>query len=192
MTGIHEEHDATTDKLVYDGCIKVVPQGQIGSVGELDGGIAVINTLNDRTGLLVYSDNASSTARPLARIYMDNASSSQEVLNIVNHGSGTGFNINQDGNGYALNIDSEATTYPSLLIDQTVANGSLSVNVKHGGSNIFGLRNNTSLSGSVCLALGSGTYQRWLWVDSTGDLRISATSTAPSNDLSGSVVGAQS
>ena len=105
---------------------------------------------------------------------------------IVNAGTGNGVFIDQNGNGRALNIDSEATTQPAIVIDMPVVDESNSVTVAHGGTAKFQIQHCADATENVAIILG--TY--YIWVDVTGDLRIK--SGAPTSDTDGTVVGAQS
>lgn len=131
----------------------------------------------DQHALKVYS-NTSQINAPLALIKNDASGSNQAALFVENDGTGNCLTINQDGSGTALSIDTE------------VANDGVALNIDLPGATGTGafqvVRNTDVTSGAVCLRLGSG----YLWVDATGDLRVSPTN--PSSDTGGVVVGSQS
>ena len=98
----------------------------------------------------------------------------------------TGVLIDQDGDGVALKIDSEATTKSALRLESTPNNDIFSLTIIHSATNVFGIARNDDTNDDVVLKLGN----HYLWVDSTGDLRISSSS--PTSDTDGTVVGTQS
>lgn len=97
-------------------------------------------------------------------------------INVVNAGTGNGLNIDQNGNGVALNIDSECDNDTDII-------SVLPVGTSPGA---FKVTRNDDVDGNVVMRLGNN----YLWVDSTGDLRID--SSQPTSDTSGTVVGSQS
>lgn len=119
-------------------------------------------------------------------VTQNDVTNNPNAVTITNAGTGNGLFINQDGNGVALNIDSEATTQPAIQADQTVADDNFSLAIKHAGTVEFGVQRIDDTNDDVCIYLG-GSY---LWIDSTGDLRIHTSS--PTSDTAGVVVGSQS
>lgn len=127
------------------------------------------------------------------------ADSGNYVLNVVqehsssvgglslfrNDGSGAAILVDQNGDAKSLNIDSEATTATCIQYDANINNDVYSIMGNHNGSIAWGIRKNTDVNTNCCLRLGN----YWLWVDSTGDLRID--STYPGSDTAGTVVGTQ-
>jgi len=79
---------------------------------------AVLNS--SQYGLQVYT-NQVQISSPLVRFRSDNTSATSTVLDITNDGTGNGILIDQDGDGIALRIDSEATTSYGLVVDMSVA-----------------------------------------------------------------------
>jgi len=88
-------------------------------------------------------------------ISTSNAGASGKALEIQNVGTGDGIFINQDGNGKALNIDSESTTVPPLDInaDALTTAGCNIQTTSAGFTNLTGLLN-------VVATAGSGTTLR--------------------------------
>lgn len=72
--------------------------------------------------LKVYSNSDQSTSH-LILFHMDNASSNKRVLWLSNDGTGNGILIDQNGNGIALNIDTETTTQDAINIDAINTSG---------------------------------------------------------------------
>lgn len=73
-----------------------------------------------RYALNVYSNTDQDNA-PLINFQMDNASSSTNILNITNDGTGKSVFINQAGNGIAAEIDNNGTQH-GLYINQVGVN----------------------------------------------------------------------
>lgn len=72
------------------------------------------NSLATGTTVLQVIQDANQAA---LQIYCNDASATQYVVRITNEGTGYGLNINQDGVGTALYIDSEATTEPTIYVN---------------------------------------------------------------------------
>jgi len=126
----------------------------------------------DRTALEIWNGNIAKTDN-LVEINMGSSSSTGNVINLRNDGTGDGLIIDQNGDGVALNIDTEcANDTAGIKCDFIDA--------------AFKVTRNTDVDTNAVIEL-SGNY---LWVDSTGDLRISTT--YPTTDTSGVVVGSQS
>ena len=96
--------------------------------------------------------------------------------------------IDQDTNATALEIDSLSTigTAPAIKLNQTVANDSWSFMGYHGGTHKYGFSRNDDVTDAVCFKLG----RYFLWVDTTGDLRIKSDN--PTSDTDGTIIGTQS
>ncbi len=113
------------------------------------------------------------------------------AASIVNAGTGNGLTIDQNGNGTALVIDSEATTQKALTVSAAVNDGQELVRFTSdaAGANawaFFAVKKIDALDIDICFCLGA--YH--IWVDATGDLRIK--DGVPTSDTDGTVVGAQS
>lgn len=76
---------------------------------DISGALFVENTGNTGAGLSVYSNKASTT-RELVKLTLDNATNNVGVVDLRNEGTGDALLIDQNGDGTALDIDSEATT----------------------------------------------------------------------------------
>ena len=82
------------------------------------------DTPTQTTGSLFYVANANTlTTGSMARLYSNSSSTSTRALVDIrnDHPSATGataLQIDQDANAYGIKIDSEATTVPSIYIDQ--------------------------------------------------------------------------
>ncbi len=87
---------------------------------------------SSKYGLYVYSDAIQNTSS-LAKFFLDNSSSDQKVIDVVNDGSGHGVSIDQYGilaaNRYALNIYSNAIQANSPLVNVHQDNSSSSSTV---------------------------------------------------------------
>jgi len=146
------------------------------------------STLNNWSSTVEIKTTAEQDSLNAYLLYVtnENASSASRVMAIHNDGTGNGLYINQDGEGIALNIDSEATSASGIYLDQPVADTKFSLQIRHGGTNKFLITREDDVTNDVAMVLG--TYH--LWVDTTGDLRIK--SGRPTSDTDGSVVGSQS
>jgi len=169
--GFEFHHDGTSDICEFNGQLKVDDPADAKAL-QIEGGAndVAINVESRKYGLKV--ENSASAG-------------SGYTIKAINAGTAEGILIDQNGNGKALNIDSEATTEPAIQIDHNLNNDQNSLKILHNGSNAFFIIRNTDLNDNVVMKLGNSH----LWVDATGDLRISAT--YPSADTSGTVVGTQ-
>ena len=69
------------------------------------------------SGTMVHFENEGNQASGiLATMIQQHASSAANILNLVNDGTGNGLFVDQNGNGIALSIDSEATTVNCVTI----------------------------------------------------------------------------
>jgi len=84
-------------------------------------------------GLYVYS-NAAQVNSPLAYMKQDNASSDQNVLALVNDGTGKVLAIQQSGTGTALDIDNDSTG-TALNIDQSSSGASYAATITNSCTN---------------------------------------------------------
>lgn len=106
-------------------------------------------------------------------------------IELVNAGTGEALYIDQNGNSESVYIDSEATNQAAVFIDANQDNNSRSIQVYHNGAEKFSVYRNDNIDDEALLRLGN----KYLWIDSTGDLRVS--NTYPTSDTDGSVVGTQ-
>lgn len=99
---------------------------QVGNTGNVNtrGALFIENTENDNIGLMAYSNHAS-PVNGLSRFEMDNVGSTREVILVSNEGTGNGILIDQNGNGVALKIQSEATTAETFRIEGKNTTGTL-------------------------------------------------------------------
>jgi len=75
------------------------------------------NTLTTGNGIYAYSNSAVfSSSGGLLRVIVENASATGNAANIRNDGTGKGMIIDQNGDGVALNIDSEATSANGITV----------------------------------------------------------------------------
>lgn len=152
--------------------------------------VSQVGTLADYHNAFKVSTGAAQTnvGAYLAFILQDNASSTVQALTVRDDGTGGCLWLNQDGNGIALSIDSEATTSAALYIASAVNNDQFVFLIKD-ASNVncyWGFYRNTDVHRDAVMRLG-GSY---IWVDSTGDLRVNEGQ--PTSDTDGTVVGSQS
>ena len=115
-TALNIDSEATTARLIY---------ATSASAGVSGTGIMEYQ-LNVTTASGLYINNVgqmgSAVDRALVSLIQNHASSSANVINSRNDGTGNGIFINQNGNGIALNIDSEATS--ATVINITAENTS--------------------------------------------------------------------
>ena len=72
-----------------------------------------------KTAVAIYSNSAHVNGDSfLLKIEQDSASATRPIATWRNDGTGTNFELDQNGNAVALKIDSEATSNPALQIDQ--------------------------------------------------------------------------
>jgi len=138
-----------------------------------------INTGVTRAGANRCIHIRDSGAQPQSSFYyfLSNSSSTGKLLELANNGSGNCLFIDQNGNATALNIDTEVNN----------AGTAINVDVNNtDGTNAFQVIRNDNVSGGAVLKLGTG----YLFVDNTGDLRISGANPTAVED--GTVVGSQS
>lgn len=133
------------------------------------------------SALRVQQEGTGSTGIALSVLQNQN----DNAVLVTQNGSGNSFVLDQNTNAIALVIDSEATTQPSIDIDQTVSDTANSLTIKHSGVEKMAVQRVDATNEDVCIKLGS----YYLWVDSTGDLRIK--SGVPTTDTDGTVVGTQ-
>lgn len=141
-------------------------------------GIRFDGTGSTRRTFKIFSDQGATQSTEMVSFVADNTAFDNTVVLFVN-----------DGSGAAIFIDSNNTTSGlSLDIDSETGNDQILIRASNAGSSpsTFELRRNDDVTGNFVLKLGGG----YIWVDSTGDLRIKTTS--PTNDTDGVVVGTQS
>ena len=170
--GWEYHHDGTGDIALWNGCLKLNVNSTLGGT-------------DDISGFYIYSDKALTGSINALMTIENTSSANRPNLKIINDATQNGLYIDQNGNGVSLNIDSEATTQPVYQADMAVADGNASFIHKHGGTAKFQLIRKDAVNDNVIMKLGA----YYFWVDSTGDFRIS--STLPSADTSGTVVGTQ-
>lgn len=140
----------------------------------------IILTTSTSYGIYINEDGAGTA------LYINNATSTNPVVQIDNSGASNGLYLNQDGDAIALNIDSESTSYPLFYGDMPVADNVASFDIRHSGTAVFRVARINDANENVCIIIGS----YYFWVDSTGDFRIK--NSAPTSDTDGGIVGVQS
>ena len=151
-------------------------------IGNQKGVNMSFDTISNGIGVSISSASANWTGgfymvgAGLLTVDVTNASAAGNLITARNAGTGKGLFIDQNGNGTALSIDTE------------VANDGVAMTIAVAGTSPqpFTVYRNDDVTGNTVLRLGSG----YVWVDATGDLRISATQ--PTSDTGGTVVGTQS
>ncbi len=143
---------------------------------------------NGDYGVLAHSETAQTTNARFVQIKLGHASSTCDCVGIQNDGTGNCLFIDQNGDAYAINIDSEATTKPSINIASAINNDGAPFSIKDavGANAYFQIGRNDNVTDKIVLRLG----RYYFWVDATGDFRLSSGN--PPNDTSGTVVGTQS
>lgn len=155
--GWNYHHNGELDVVEFDGQIKIdLPS--VTSTTDTLAGLYIDATDNDVHGAYIYSDQASQTSnRALVLVRADNSSYSEQVLEVDNDGTGSGIFINQDGNGIALNIDSEATSADAINIDAVNTSGTVvDINLTAGSTstaNCLAINANSNVSGSKALII---------------------------------------
>jgi len=162
---------------------------QNGATNDTSAGIGVDNTGNDGLGFKVYSDH-SNTAHELVKFHADNNGFDEEVVNIVNDGTGTGLSLDQNGNGKAFVIDSSATTAYTMAIDANSLTSGRGLNLQTQSSSFSGILasffvDDASATGTVQQIRNDGTGNG-LFIDQNGNgigLNINSQSTGRSFSL---------
>ena len=80
------------------------------------GVLASLNAVNSASAIVGYTNTIYASSAGILRAVVDNASSSGTAAAIVNDGSGTGINVNSNGNGTSFFTDSSATTAKILNV----------------------------------------------------------------------------
>ena len=182
------DNDGTNNGIVVT--TAALAAGASGVAISLAGANATNNGLHG--GVFVLNNHASNTL-PLIRLVNLNGAAGATNARMIHisdqetDNTATVIDIDKDGNGIALNIDSEATTNSAIFVEQAVANDTASMRIGHGGTVRFEIiRNDDVTTAAVVMRLGTS----FIWVDATGDLRISTT--YPTSDTGGTIVGTQS
>lgn len=136
--------------------------------------ILVTGTYDDNV-LNINTTHASNNAI-LLTLDQDSTTANNPVARILNESVGDSLFLDQNGNGIALNIDTEVAN-DGTIVQITPAGASPSA---------FLVARNDDVTGNIVLRVG-GSY---IWVDSTGDLRIHTSN--PDADNAGTIVGTQS
>lgn len=129
-------------------------------------------------GIYIRSSAAQVNAdSDLLKVEQLSGSSTSRCVGILNEGSGETLYIDNNGTAAAFHIDTEqGNDTPIFYIDPPPLSG---------GAQTVGFWANDDVTGNVTLKFADW----YLWVDSTGDLRIS--NGIPSSDTGGTVVGTQ-
>lgn len=136
--------------------------------------IATITTTS--SAVRIFHDGALTGAgSSVFLVQSNNASTSRPCATFQQVGTGNGLFIDQDGNGIALEIDSEVADAGYLLHATTAAQ-----------AHAFAFTREDSITNGCAIILASN----FIWVDATGDLRIKTS--RPTSDTDGSIVGTQS
>jgi len=78
------------------------------------------NDNSDHTLVYIF-DSTQASINPTMAVVVADVNKSSDVLQIVNAGTGDGIWIDQNGDGYALHIDSEATTKAGIYVESGAA-----------------------------------------------------------------------
>jgi len=105
---------ASGEALTYNGSAWV----NTDIVTEIEGAAFVLkNGTRDLTGdWTIGTNNITLTAGTLTAANISGANTNWDAVSIINSGVGKGLVIDQNGNGIALNIDSEATSQPGISV----------------------------------------------------------------------------
>jgi DNA/RNA endonuclease YhcR with UshA esterase domain len=144
-------------------------------------------SLTSGSGLYVYTNSSAFTsANGLIRATIDHGSSTGTGLIIRNDGVGIGAKIDQNGNGNALKIDSEATTADAINVSAACTTGDglfiaanslttghglyvLSTSASTSTRNLGNFTNNSALaSNTTALFVQQEADQRALYIDQNG------------------------
>jgi len=113
-------------------------------------GIAISQTTENTANQYALSvrSEAQQNTSPLSHFHQDHVSSDQSAIAIDNDGTGSGMFISQDGNGIALDIDTEVANLGAAL-QITPAGGS---------PDTFAVNRNDNVTGNVVMKLGGGWF----------------------------------
>jgi len=128
-------------------------------------GTAILNvdTTNSRVG--IGTTSPASTCDVTGTLTV-NDSSNAILLTVANDGTGSGVFIDQNGNGIALNIDSEATTTNVVTIDNAGTGTGIVITQVGNGSGID-IANGGTANGMVINQNGTSAVTKYgLWVRS--------------------------
>ena len=122
--------------------------------------LSSVNTSGD----IVFLQNTGNHASGVVlNVIEDHSSSAAIVQNIQNDGTGNGLQLDQNGNGTALNIDSEATSADSINIDAVNTSGIVvDINLSPGVAStaeVFNIANDSNCTGTLATFTNAGTGQ---------------------------------
>jgi len=129
------------------------------------------DNLTTATGLYLRS-NSASHSNYLQYLFTNNASASATTLGVRNQGTGNGIFVDQDGNGIALNIDSECTTGHVIYASGDQATSANVIvgytnSASFNGNAIYGLVDNPSATGNAGAFYNDGTGNA-VFIDQNG------------------------
>ena len=85
-------------------------------------GLQLVTIATTAIGMNIYNNAVFTGTDGFARFMLDSGSSTGNVVNIVNDGTGVGLHIDQNGNATALHIDTASTVTAPLRITSTASN----------------------------------------------------------------------
>jgi hypothetical protein len=131
------------------------------------------NVLTTGNGIYAYTNSSVfSSAGGLLRVIVENASATGVAANIRNDGTGTGMVIDQNGNGGALNIDSEATSATvANIVAQNTSGSVVSIvnNAAQVSGQVFNLTQENASSSTFLAALRNDGTGIGLFIDQNGN-----------------------
>jgi len=156
------------------------------------------DNLTTATGLYLRS-NSASHSNYLQYLFTNNASASATTLGVRNQGTGNGIFVDQDGNGIALNIDSECTTGHVIYASGDQATSANVIvgytnSASFNGNAIYGLVDNPSATGNAGAFYNDGVGNG-VFIDQNGNgtalyIDHAGTSTRAIDIVADSIAGA--
>jgi len=116
--------------------------------------------------IYAYCNSASFSGSGLIRSQVHNASATGNSFYAYNNGTGTGVIIDQNGNGIALNVDSEATSANGIALSAPTSTDAFKINQQH-ASTPYGMQ----IDFSVASPNNTSQYFQY-FQDSTADRAI--------------------
>jgi len=161
ITGQQEIVNTTTNQALF------INQDGNGTALHIDSEATTANVLfidaqnTDGSVVRIVNNGAQVNGGRVVTIIQENATSSDDVLQIRNDGTGQGLLINQDGAGTALNIDTEALAADAINIDAINTSGTIvDINLVPGvasSASIMSLANDSNTTGDCIGIVNNGT-----------------------------------
>jgi len=114
----HKDDDQDALKIVQDGTGNgiLIDMNNNATTSTTTGALAIENSKNVNQGLSIYTDMNSDSLNPLVSFNCDNNNFDQSCLTSKQDGTGDGITIDQNGNGFGLNVFSESSNRSGINI----------------------------------------------------------------------------